>query len=247
MQGLDPPTGNPLELLVHDEPGRCPYLPSETARLPLRLPLRHLGGRELSRCLLAGDRRQGPLLYRPSCPTCKACQAIRVDARTFRPDKTQRRIFRKGEARLQLEIRGPSVSEEKVLLYNRHKLERHLLVFQELLDDAGYEQFLVDSCTETIELSYRHEGKLVAVAVADRAADALSAVYCYFDPAYEKLSPGTYSILKEIDLCRRWGLRYLYLGLYVAGCRPMEYKASYLPHERLVGGKWQRFERRDPA
>lgn len=247
VQHRDPPIRNPPELLVYAEPSCCPYLPSETAQLPLRLPLRRLDGRELSRCLRAGDRRQGLLLYRPTCSACEACQAIRVDVRTFRPSKTQRRIFRNGEAQLQLEIRRPSVSAEKITLYNRHKIERHLLVFQELLDEAGYEQFLVESCTETIELCYRHEGKLVAVAVADRAADALSAVYCYFDPAYGRLSPGTYSILKEIELCRRWGLRYLYLGLYVAGCRPMEYKASYLPHERLVGGKWQRFARRDPA
>ena len=67
------------------------------------------------------------------------------------------------------------------------------------------------------------------------------------EKAYGKEQNVMASILKEIELCRRWGLRHLYLGLYVAGCRPMEYKASYLPHERLVGGKWQRFERRDPA
>jgi arginine-tRNA-protein transferase len=52
---------------------------------------------------------------------------------------------------------------------------------------------------------------------------------------------GTYSILKQIALCRSWGL--LYLSLYVIGCEPMRYKARYLPHERLIGGVWRRFDR----
>ena len=52
-----------------------------------------------------------------------------------------------------------------------------------------------------------------------------------------------YSILKQVELCRAWGLRYLYLGLYVADCRSMAYKAGYLPHERLLDGEWVRFDR----
>ena len=49
--------------------------------------------------------------------------------------------------------------------------------------------------------------------------------------------------MKQIDLCRKWGLRYLYLGFYVGGCSSMTYKATYLPHERLIEGVWRRFEK----
>ena len=84
-------------------------------------------------------------------------------------------------------------------------------------------------------------GLLVGVAIADRAADALSAVYCFYDPSFARLSLGTYSVLKQIGALPQWGLRYLYLGLYVAGNRAMAYKARYLPHERLIDGTWQRF------
>ena len=83
----------------------------------------------------------------------------------------------------------------------------------------------------------------VGVAITDHAAGALSAVYSFYDPDYGWLSPGVYSILMQVSLCRRWGLRYLYLGLYVGGCRAMRYKASYLPHERLIDGAWRRFDR----
>ena len=134
-------------------------------------------------------------------------------------------------------------------LYNAHKIERGLLISDGLIDAAGYEQFLVESCADTIELRYRLDGRLIGVAIADRAADALSAVYCFYDPDHAALSLGTYSILKQLALCRTWGLRYLYLGLYVGGCHAMRYKARYLPHERLVGGVWQTLRaavRRDP-
>lgn len=236
--------GNPPEWLVYDAPSRCPYLPGRTARLPLRLPVRRLTPIELSQRLEAGDRRQGVLLYRPSCPSCNACEAIRLDVRAFQPSNTQRRVFRRGEAELETRVASPTLTFEKVALYNRHKTERGLVIGDDLIDADGYEQFLIDSCTDTIELTYRYRGKLVGAALADRASDALSAVYCFYDPDYARLSPGTYSILKQLALCRAWGLRYLYLGLYVAECSAMMYKAGYLPHERLIGGVWRRFEPR---
>jgi len=235
--------GTPAEWLVWDEPSRCPYLPAQTARLPLRLPTRRLSRAEFARRLAAGDRRQGLLLYRPNCPACQACEAIRIDVPAFQLSRTQRRVFRRAETTLETAIARPTATEEKVALYNRHKVERDLLIGGDVIDLDGYEQFLVESCTETLELTYRLDGRLVGVAVSDRTTDALSAVYCFYDPGHAGLSIGTYSILKQIELCRTWGLRYLYLGLYVGGCRPMRYKIQYVPHERLIGGEWRRFER----
>jgi leucyl-tRNA---protein transferase len=233
--------GTPPEWLVSDVLTPCPYLPLQTARLPLRLPVRPLQHDECAERLAAGDRRQGLLLYRPNCPMCRACEAIRIDVEAFEPSKTQRRVFRRGERALETYVGRPTLTAEKVRLYNQHKVERDLLIGNELVDAAGYDQFLVETCTDTIELTYRCAGQLVGVAIADRANNALSAVYCFYDPAQGRLSPGTYSILKQIALCRAWGLRYLYLGLYVADCKAMRYKVLFRPHERLIDGAWQRF------
>ena len=81
------------------------------------------------------------------------------------------------------------------------------------------------TCCETLEIRYRLGGELVGLAIADRSSEALSAVYCYYDPMHERLSLGTYSILKQLELCRLWGLKYLYLGLYIAESVHMRYMA----------------------
>lgn len=228
----------PTELLVHDSLTACPYLPGQVARLPMRLPVRGLRASEFSSRLEAGDRRQGLLLYRPACPMCRACIAVRLDINDFQPSRTQRRVYRRGEEMIETRLGRPRLSRDRVDLYNRHKLERGLLTNDGLIRPEDYEEFLIDSCAETFELSYYLDERLIGIAIVDRAADALSAVYCYFDPREGKLSPGTYSILKQVELCRRWGLRYLYLGLYVEDCIALNYKSNFHPQERLIDGEW---------
>lgn len=237
--------GHPPELLVYDENTHCPYLESRVARLPMRLPTRPLTAAEFSERLHAGDRRQGLVLYRPNCPDCSACEAIRLDVETFEPNKTQRRILRRGQQRLRVEIGDPALSADKVALYNKHKIGRELMGEGDPIDETGYGAFLVDSCTESFEIRYvlANEDRLAGVAIVDRGSDALSAVYTFFDPELTKLSPGVFSILLQIELCKRWGLRWLYLGLFVAECPSMAYKSRYLPHERLLGGRWVVFDR----
>ncbi|MCA9715654.1 MAG: arginyltransferase [Myxococcales bacterium] len=233
----------PPELLVHDEPTPCPYLDQQVARMPLRVPTRMLTGGEFDSRLTIGDRRQGVLLYRTSCPDCRACEPIRLDVERFRPGKTQRRVFRRAVGEVTVQLGPPQLSDEKVELYNRHKFGRGLNSDDKPIDHEGYRVFLVDSCCDSFEIRYRVGERLIGVAVTDRGADSLSAVYFYFDPAFEHLSPGVFSILTQVELCRRWGLRYLYLGLYIGGCASMAYKARYTPHERLVNGVWREFAR----
>jgi arginine-tRNA-protein transferase len=88
-----------------------------------------------------------------------------------------------------------------------------------------------------------HRDRLVGVSVVDRGFSSLSAVYCYYDPALARYSLGTYAILREIQLCRAWGMRYLYLGLYVEGSEPMAYKAKFFPHQQRRLGRWVNVER----
>lgn len=228
----------PPELVVYDEPMACPYLPGQRARLPMRLPTRWLTATEFDSRLQAGDRRQGVLLYRTSCPACRACEPIRIDVEAFKEGRTPRRIFRRGQEKIDVEIGPPEFSLERLALYNMHKRGRGLASTEDAMDEPGYRAFLVETCCDTFEIRYRVAGELMGVAIVDRAATALSAVYFYFNPDFAALSPGVFSILKQLELCRRWGLKYLYLGFYIEACRSMAYKARYRPHERLIDGAW---------
>src|SRR5690606_21011204 len=117
---------DPPELLVYDEATACPYLQGRDARMPLRVPTRMLTPHEFGERLRVGDRRQGVLPYRTSCPSCPACEPIRIDVDQFGADKTQRRVYRRGEGRFEVEIGPPELTAEKVALYNRHKVGRSL-------------------------------------------------------------------------------------------------------------------------
>jgi arginine-tRNA-protein transferase len=189
------------------------------------------------------DRLQGFVLYRTSCPRCAACEHIRLSAKDYEPSRSQRRIIKRGDRELSIKMGPPVVEGRRVQIYNAHKAARDLRDGQPPIDQDGYRDFLVATCCDTFEVSYHLADKLVGVSIVDRSDDALSAVYCCYDPEYSDFGIGTYSILKQLELCNEWGLEYLYLGLYIAGCDSMEYKARFLPHERLLGGNWRRFER----
>lgn len=233
---------SPPELVVYDRAQRCPYLGERIARMPLRLPARPLDRAELDERLEAGDRRQGFVLYRTNCPQCVACEPIRIPAADYRLTRSQRRILQRGDQELKVRLGPPTVDDRRVEIYNRHKAGRGLNDGQPPIDAEGYRDFLVSTCCESFELSYHLGDELVGIAIVDRGERSLSAVYCCYDPAVSRLSIGTYSILKQLELCRTWSLDHLYLGLYIAECDAMLYKARYLPHERLIAGEWRTFD-----
>ncbi|MEM6954224.1 MAG: arginyltransferase [Myxococcota bacterium] len=234
---------SPAEVLVHDRIERCAYLEGESARLPLRLPLRVLMPEEVDMRLAEGDRRHGVLLYRPSCPTCRACEAIRLST-DYVMSKTQRRVLRRGDRLLRIERGVPRADATAVALYDRHRFGRGLARDgANAMTRRDYARFLAEACCESEELRFFLGDEVVAIAIVDRGQTALSAVYCHYDPVHSRLSLGTYAILKQLEFARAEGFRHLYLGLYVRGCQPMAYKARFLPHERLVDGAWRTFQR----
>ena len=50
-------------------------------------------------------------------------------------------------------------------------------------------------------------------------------------------------VVWQIELCRRLGLPYLYLGYWIAQSRKMAYKINFQPLEGLIDGQWRRLAR----
>jgi arginyl-tRNA--protein-N-Asp/Glu arginylyltransferase len=233
---------NTPEIIVFDHPHECSYLPGQTARLPYRHPLQKLTPEQFDKRLAEGDRRNGVYLYRTECPTCRECQPLRLDVDRFRPDATQRRIARRGAELLAVRVDEPVVDRQRVRLFNLHRDGRGLAAGDCPITAESYARFLTETCCQTLEFSYWHADELVAVAIADAGRASLSAVYCYFDLRFTRLSLGTYSVLRQVEFCRETGRRHLYLGFYIAPSPHMSYKARYRPHQRRIDGEWVEFE-----
>ena len=228
-----------IELAQLDtEPEACPYLPGREARTRYCL-VSELLPREYDEKLSRGWRRFGSILFSPRCDACSECLSIRIPVERFSPSKSQRRVLRKNRD-LSLEVGAPKLDEERLDLYTRHHTDRETrrgwpsaaMGFEEY-----YETFCLNA-VETLEFCYRLDDRLVAVAYVGQAEDSLNSIYAFTDPSFSRRSLGVYDVLCEIDEARRLSKSHLYLGYYVSGCKSMEYKASYRPHQVLGSEGW---------
>ena len=220
----------------------CPYLPGRIAR-EHAFATEQLDGETYHDLMDAGFRRSGHVYYRPSCPSCNACVALRVPVDAFEPSRSQRRVIRRNRD-VSIAVAPPDLTDEKLTVYQRYLVSQHPGSTQGASRE-DLEDFLYRSPITTLEVTYRDADKtLIGVSLIDVSSRSVSSVYHFFDPAAAHRSLGVYSILAEIDLCRSWDIAHYYLGFWIDGAPTMDYKANYLPHEVLIAGRWVRRTRR---
>ena len=220
------------------DPEPCPYLPDRLARNEVHLLLR-LGDEEYGQALRSGFRRFGRIVFRPACASCRACTPLRVAVDRFAPSRSQRRVLRRNRD-VELEVGEPRVDQERLDLYHAFHRERTQRVGwkpQEITAE-DYRHTFIENIRPTLELRYRIEGRLGAVAYVDEAPDAMNSIYCFYHPDFSRRSLGTLDVLAEIELAAHRGRRWLYLGYHIAGCRSLAYKAAFRPAEALLEGRW---------
>lgn len=232
---------DPHDIVIIDETEPCPYLKGQIARMPLRMPVKLITPDDADRRLAAGHRRTGEFVYQTNCPRCRACEPIRIKIDEFQFRRSHRRVLKRGDQNLTQTIGPLRANQERVDLFNKHRTLRQLAKSESEIDLEEYAWGFVRSCFDSFEIAYRLNNRLICLAVCDRGKTSLSAVYTFYDPDLKTESLGTYSILKQIQWCRQQGFEYLYLGYYVEGCIPMEYKAKFLPNQRLIDGHWISF------
>ena len=191
-----------------------------------------------SRLIEQGFRRSGDQVYKPHCNGCQACVPTRIPVAAFRANRKQRRCARRN-AETQIVVKTPEFNERHFDLYRRYQIARHDKTSENEISREDYLHFLTSSWCDTWFVEFLIEGRLAAIAVVDVLDNALSAVYTFFDPAFDHFSPGVLAVLWQIDSARQLGLDYVYLGFWVKDCRKMRYKIEYQPLEGLIGRQWQ--------
>ena len=221
--------------------------------------------------LAEGFRRADDYIYRADCPDCRKCIPIRLAVKTFKPSKSQRHTL-KHNSDITLSITSEAaqfVTDEKILLYSEYD-KRHNPGTTKTQEEYKSELIQMNGCifphkkpgqakntdsvcpvySGTLNMEYRTtsenggQGRLIGVGIVDAAVHSLSSNYFYYDisPETMKRSLGTYSILREIDLCRRLTFEWYYLGYWLAECRKMVYKANFNPHQLLKNSIWRTVE-----
>jgi len=218
-------------------PYPCSYLTDRAARSQVATPSHLIDARVYSELVRLGFRRSGAFTYRPYCDHCRACVPVRVSVKSFKPTRSQRRAM-KDRGRMTVVRRELAYDAAHYALYLRYQRVRHPGGGMDQDSREQYQHFLLHSNVDTDLYEFREGVDLRIVSLVDRLADGLSSVYTFFDPEPPTASYGTYSILWQIELCRKLGLDYLYLGYWIQESPKMAYKATFRPIEGLVNGQW---------
>ncbi len=219
-------------------PFDCGYLPNCKASNLVIDPELPLNDKLLGALLNNGFRRSGGHIYRPQCPNCQQCVSIRVPVNLFQPNRSQLRNWRQNKD-LRHIATAAAFNEEQFKLYKTYLASRHQGSEMNNPIPADYIGFLTSAGIKTVFHEFRQQDELVAIAVADRTPNGLSAVYTFFDPAHSQLGLGTYAILWLIQHARHLGLPWVYLGYWIKECRKMSYKTRFKPSEGYIDNNWQ--------
>ncbi|MEM7585492.1 MAG: arginyltransferase [Acidobacteriota bacterium] len=220
---------------THDEQ-QCAYLPDRGARMRYRL-IDACPEDDYQQMLERGWRRFGRVFFRPACEGCWECRSLRVDVAAFEPNRSMRRTVRRNQD-LEIVLRSPSITRQHLELYQRYHRDmaaRRAWPDKDSTPVDYFQTFVEGSERFGRELLFLEGERLVAVALVDVLPQAVSAVYCFYDPEMRRRSLGVFSVLQQVALAESRGVPYLYLGYWVAGNASMRYKANYHPHQILAG------------
>lgn len=220
-------------------PYSCPYLTGRTAVSAVYDPHIPVDDGLYSKLIQYGFRRSGYRLYRPQCPGCAACESLRIPAKDFHPDRSQRRTWRRNSD-LQVGLEPATYCGEHFALYKRYQAQRHPHGEMDFEDPADYARACLESPVDTRLVTFRSpQGELLAVAITDFLDAGLSAMYTFFAPTAARRSLGTFAILWQLAYARRHGLGHVYLGYWVRQCAKMAYKSRFRPAEVWTGWQWR--------
>ncbi len=217
-----------------EQPRTCSYLPGESESLEVRA-IAEMDPTEYGDLLARGYRRFGWQVFRPACAACCQCRSVRVLADRFQPSASERRVLKKN-AGVRAVLQPVFVTREHIELYNRYHrfMQDHRGWPERRTSPRDYaDSFLISSAGFGWQWLYFEGERLMGVALMDEVPGAISLVYAFYEPDWRPRSPGTYSILKQLEYAKSRDIRYAYLGYWVEACPSLSYKERFRPREIL--------------
>ena len=212
--------------------GECPYLEGKEW-ISYLIQSRNLDPFSYESLLNQGFRRSGSIFYKNNCQDCSECVSLRIRVADFKPSKSQRKIINKN---------SDLVITQEHSQFDQEAFELYLKFTQSRYGNSGTEEefrnFLANNSFDTWMMKYYLEGKMIGVGWIDILANSISSVYFAFDPNFANRSLGTFSVVQEIELCKKMNFNYLHLGFWVEDCQAMSYKNRFKPFELLSSGQW---------
>ncbi|TXT07233.1 hypothetical protein VHUM_03403 [Vanrija humicola] len=166
--------------------------------------------------------------------------------------------------KFELEFVPATATDETFELYKRYQMAVHndgpgknsMMSFSRFLCDSplgddpityrdGADTSHLPQHYGSYHLLYRVDGKLIGISVIDVLPACVSSVYFIWDPDWAWAALGKLSALFEIALAREMaaagadGLKWLYMGYWIADCAKMRYKGDYAPSYLLDPGTLQ--------
>lgn len=224
--------------LLRTEAHSCSYLDNLLAITEFVSPEHEVDLKTYQAINDAGFRRSGQHFYRPNCDSCSQCKPLRVLSKEFIPTKSQKRILRLN-TNIEISVQEKPDADIYFDLYKSYILERHQDGDMCPPDREQFDNFIcaAPGCTRFLEFR-SNSNKLLMVAVCDFLPYGLSAIYSFFDPQEEQRSLGSYAILAQINIAKKMGLPYLFLGYWIEESPKMNYKSRFKPCEVLENGDW---------
>lgn len=203
----------------------CPYIKGEKF-LQEYFYAYQVNEREYDEFLSAGWRRFGLFFFRPACVQCRSCVPIRILCSRFIPSKSQRRILKKN-SETEVRLSPPLFRNEIFDIYKKHSK----IKFGQDSDLSRFKESFFTAAVPSAQSEYFIDGKLIGVGFLDISSHAFSSVYFIYDPDYSKYSPGTFSIMKEIEIAGELGVEYYNLGYWIKENPSMAYKGKFKPYQ----------------
>lgn len=171
---------------------------------------------------------------------------LRLPLTDYQFPKRLRKLFHRNNRRFRVEFGDLHITPRKSELYELQKPR-----FQGFTSQTLHEFFFVSEdlrdvfrTREVRVYDTANQNKLVAVSFFDEGQQSIASLLAVYDPAYQKHSLGTYTMLLEVGYGQRQGKKYFYPGYTLDMPSAFDYKL------RLKGlqffsrkNRWAAFER----